>query len=245
VLVSGYSYGGTSGYDYATIKYSAAGVPLWTNRYNGPGNSDDEAFAMAVDKRGNVFVTGQSMGYGSGYDYATIKYSGAGVPLWTNRYASPGGDGYDGALSLAVDGGGNVFVAGSSAGTGGIPDFVTIAYSSAGVPLWTNRYDGPAGGEDGINAVVLDGSGNVFVAGKSAGSGTGFDYAIIKYSAVMPPHLDIERVNDKVVLRWADATFGLQCAPSISGSFTNIPGATSPYTNSIIGAQQFFRLKAN
>lgn len=36
--------------------------------------------------------------------------------------------------------------------------------------------------------------------------------------------------------------FGLQSPPSASGTFNNIPGATSPYTNSISGAQQFFRL---
>ena len=43
VIVTGYSDGSSdSYYDYATIKYSSAGVPLWTNRYNGPGNGDDE-----------------------------------------------------------------------------------------------------------------------------------------------------------------------------------------------------------
>jgi hypothetical protein len=38
------------------------------------------------------------------------------------------------------------------------------------------------------------------------------------------------------------AGFALQSAPAASGSFTNIPGATSPYTNPISGGQQFFRL---
>ena len=76
--------------DYATIKYSSAGVPLWTNRYNGPGNGDDYATAVAVDGSNNVIVTGYSTGSAGDLDYATIKYSSAGVPLWTNRYNGPG-----------------------------------------------------------------------------------------------------------------------------------------------------------
>ena len=85
MLVTGRS-SGTPWYEYATVKYSGTGVPLWTNLYGDSG--DDQASALAVDGSGNVFVTGAS-GSGGSYDYATIKYSGAGVPLWTNRYNGP------------------------------------------------------------------------------------------------------------------------------------------------------------
>ena len=44
---------------------------------------------VTLDERGNVLVTIASDGYGTLYDYATIKYSNAGVPLWTNRYNGP------------------------------------------------------------------------------------------------------------------------------------------------------------
>jgi len=88
VIVTGYRTV-TAGYaDYATIKYSIAGAALWTNYYNGPGNRDDEAMAVAVDSQDNVIVTGYSASTSAtpiNYDYATIKYSSAGVPLWTNR----------------------------------------------------------------------------------------------------------------------------------------------------------------
>ena len=45
-----------------------------------------------------------------------------------------------------------------------------------------------------------------------------------------------------VVLSWTNAAFGLQSAPAVTGTFTDIPGASSPFTNSITGGQRFFRL---
>ena len=141
-------------------------MPLWTNRYNGPGNGDDAASAVAVDGSNNVIVTGYSTGSGSAYDYATIKYSSAGVPLWTNRYNGPG-NGDDDACAVAVDGSNNVIVTGYSTGSGSAYDYATIKYSSAGVPLWTNRYNGPGNGDDDAHAVAVDGSNNVIVTGYS------------------------------------------------------------------------------
>jgi hypothetical protein len=187
VFVTGPSWsGGLFGStDFATIKYSGAGVGLWTNRYNGLGNSFDFANAMAVDGSGNVFVTGHSARSNVppyNYDYATIAYSGSGVGLWTNRYNGPGND-YDRANAMAVDGSGNVFVTGESYDSGGVnPDYTTIAYSGAGVALWTNRYNGPGNSTDQARAVAVDGSGNVFVTGQSVGGGSGNDYVTIAYS---------------------------------------------------------------
>jgi hypothetical protein len=48
-----------------------------------------------------------------------------------------------------------------------------------------------------------------------------------------------------LILTWTDAALSLQCAPTITGTFTNMPGATSPCTNPITGDQQFFRLIPN
>jgi hypothetical protein len=88
-IVAGYTDDGITGRDMLIIKYSGAGLPLWTNRYNGPANESDEASAVAVDASGNVFVTGSSASSVGNDDYVSIKYSGAGVALWTNRYNGP------------------------------------------------------------------------------------------------------------------------------------------------------------
>jgi hypothetical protein len=174
VIVTGYSVGSGSGEDYATIKYSNSGVALWTNRFNGPGNDglgngSDRALAIVVGGGGHVLVTGYSTGIGSAYDFATVAYSGSGVPLWTNRYNGTG-NGFDSASTLALDGNGNLFVSGDSDGTGISTDYVTIAYTSAGVGLWTNRYNGSGDGPDFPRASATDHSGNLFVTGEAANS---------------------------------------------------------------------------
>lgn len=48
--------------------------------------------------------------------------------------------------------------------------------------------------------------------------------------------------TNAVVLSWSDPTFTLQSAPAVSGPFSNVQGATSPYTNILSGTQRFFRL---
>jgi len=189
VAVTGYSYNASGSADYATIKYSSAGIPLWTNRYNGPGNSTDQSVAAAGDGSGNVLVTGYSYGAAtaSSADYATIKYSSAGVPMWTNRYNGPGNN-IDQTAAVAVDGNDNLLVTGYSynATTASSADYATIKYSSAGVPMWTNRYNGPGNSIDQAAAVAVDGNGNVLVTGYSYSAGYA-DYATIKYSSAGVP----------------------------------------------------------
>jgi len=73
VYVTG-SMQGAGAWDYVTLGYNNSGKQLWEARYNGPGNGYDQAAAIAVDKWGNVYVTGRSDGGASSSDYATIKY---------------------------------------------------------------------------------------------------------------------------------------------------------------------------
>jgi uncharacterized delta-60 repeat protein len=182
VYVTGYSYGSGTLRDYATIKYNASGTQQWVARYNGPGKERNEATALAVDNSGNVYVTGWSVGLGTGEDYATIKYNSSGVQQWVVRYNGPGNT-WDVARALAIDSSGNVYVTGYSYGSGTSHDYATIKYNSSGVQQWLARYNGPGNDEDAPSGIAVDALGNVYVTGYSYGSGTLSDYATIKYNA--------------------------------------------------------------
>jgi len=72
IYVTGESQGTGTDLDYATVKYSPSGDLLWVERYTQP--SIDNAFALALDDSGNVYVTGFSHGSETNSDYATVKY---------------------------------------------------------------------------------------------------------------------------------------------------------------------------
>jgi len=126
-------------------------------------------------------VRGQTVGFSLGaYDPAyplTIdpEYQ------WHTFY---GGSGVDFAYAIAVDGSGNIYVAGDStatwAGPAGEPplhaysgnhDIVVLKLSSAGAYQWHTFYGGS--GFDYGRAIVVDGSGDVYVTGDSDAAWTG------------------------------------------------------------------------
>lgn len=192
VYVTGFSYDRYNYEDYATIKYTAEGTEAWVARYNGPGNYGDLAWSLAVDGSGNVYVTGSSVGSGTSWDYATIKYSAAGTELWVVRYNGLGPSD-DHAGALAVDGSGNVYVTGESEfGWVTDMDYATIKYTAAGAEAWIAHYNKPRDFIGIAVSLTVDGSGNVYVTGPSKGSGIYDDYATIKYEQ---PPVSVEESN--------------------------------------------------
>jgi len=180
VYVTGKSIGGGSAEDYVTIKYNSSGNELWVKRYNGPGNGQDEASALAIDVAGNIYVTGRSPGSGGDDDFATIKYRPNGDTAWVRRYSGPGNDA-DVATAIAVDVLGNIYVTGKSIGSGSAEDYAILKYDSSGNELWVKRYNGPANSFDAAYAIAVGGFRYIYITGESEGSGTSRDFATIKY----------------------------------------------------------------
>jgi outer membrane protein assembly factor BamB len=157
-----------------TIKYQANGTAIWTNHASG--------VALAVDGDGNAIMTGYFYN-GTNTDYATAKYAATdGALLWEQRYNGPA-DLYDWPNAVAVDSYGDVLVTGISQDTNTFFDCYTVKYAAAtGAMLWEQRYKGPGNLSDFAAAVIVDGSGNVVMAG-SASVGIGTDYYTVEYAA--------------------------------------------------------------
>jgi hypothetical protein len=179
IYVTGGSMGYLTGYDFVTIKYDSAGLQKWVQKYNGPGNSDDMAQSIAVDNSGNVYITGQSFGYGTKFDYCTIKYNTLGETQWIQRYNGENNS-YDSPSSIAVDNSGNAYVTGYCRANETGYDYTTMKYNPQGVQDWIHFYDGGVKRDDSAFFIVVDRSNNVYVTGKSSGDGTGEDYVTIK-----------------------------------------------------------------
>jgi len=181
IYVTGESAGVIQG-DYATVKYDSAGQQQWVARYDGPVHQFDGAFAIAIDNPGNVYVTGSSFGSSGSYDYTTIKYTASGQEEWSARYNGPS-NGQDFAVAIAVDSLDNIYVTGSSEGSGSSDDYVTIKYDSAGEQQWVARYNGPKNRIDDAYAITVSDVGDVYVTGSSEGSESAQDFATIKYNS--------------------------------------------------------------
>lgn len=175
ILVSGSDAGL---YDIFVTKYDAAGTRQWIRQF---GTTENErANAVVVDTSGNVYITGRtaggldggtnaSVGVGVG-DAFLIKYDTSGARQWTKLL---GTSAEDEAYSVAVDAGGNIFIAGLTNGdlvgtNAGNSDMFVAKYDSTGTLVWTQQLGN--GSNDVARGVATDSSGNVYVTGYTGGS---------------------------------------------------------------------------
>lgn len=164
-------------------RYHLAAPPLAWSTYLGGANSD-YGRCVAVDSAGSVYVAGNSQSSDWGGfngvpwempDAFITKFAPDGSVAWTSFI---GGDSTDAVYGIAVDGSGNVYVAGQTNSTnfdGGLPGFggghdaFVTRLNTNGTVAWT-RFLGGAGYDSGA-AIALDNSGNVFVAGYTDSAG--------------------------------------------------------------------------
>jgi uncharacterized delta-60 repeat protein len=157
VYVCGESRGLESYEDYATVKFDAKGKQAWVARYSSrPKGGTDKAKALALDKQGNVVVTGEA-----DYSFTTIKYNpNNGKEIWSSKYSTF----IDDAYLLGVNDEGDVYVAGSTHGADMYDDWQIVKYDAKGKELWHYLY-GLDKSDELPKAMTLDKQGNLYLAG--------------------------------------------------------------------------------
>ncbi|UCD92861.1 MAG: SBBP repeat-containing protein [Methanobacteriota archaeon] len=143
----------------------------WTRQFGSPG--EDYANGIALDDSENLYIVGYTTGelpdqtQNGERDAFLRKYDSAGNEMWTEQFGTPEDDE---AKDVAVDGSGNIYVAGWTEGEfpgqsqGGKRDAFVRKYNSAGDEMWTLQFDW-FDKHDYANAVAVDGLENSYVGG--------------------------------------------------------------------------------
>lgn len=175
VYITGASDGTDSKSDYVTIKYNSSGVQQWVARFDG-FKGIDYPEAIAIDKWGNLYVTGYSQDNTIYFHYATVKYNNAGVQQWVARFSSPQGSAR--AIAMKLDKDANVYVTGYiSSGT--FMQCATVKYNSTGEQKWVSYYNNSFSYALAVDSVTSA----IYVTGYTLGANSGEDYLTIKYDS--------------------------------------------------------------
>ena len=180
VFVAGFSEGSNRQRDFVTVVYAGLnGNQRWVRRYNGPGDWNDNAKALAVSPDGSrVFVAGYRTGAKDYRDFETIAYdTSSGARLWQRSHKGTG-NWYDQATAIGVrPDGSTVFVTGFDTGSATERDYATLAYrASSGTVRWVAHYDESS--ETAVALALSPDGGRIFVTGSASG-----DYVTVAYDS--------------------------------------------------------------
>ncbi|MBL7891305.1 MAG: hypothetical protein JNL63_01645, partial [Bacteroidia bacterium] len=178
--------------DVYLVKFTPTGARIW-GTYVGGSNGDASGSVACDPGTGNIYIIGTTgsvdfpvfAGYqmtnAGGVDAFLFKFSPAGARIWATYY---GGLGSENAMfGLAVDGFGNVIVAGQTSSTSGIStigayqavyggsncDLFVVKFNSSGTPQWGTYLGGNQGAgaqSEWIGGLAVDVVNNIYVYGE-------------------------------------------------------------------------------
>lgn len=217
---------------FLVASFDPNGVQRWARLVNGPGNSFDIAYRIAVAaQQGAIYVTGITSGTSGYSDWITVKYSLAGVELW-RRSESGAGNAGDQPVAIKVDGAGNVVVLGSvqPGNVTGPKDIRVVKLDPSGNVLWRTDYSDTAGSDEMPSDLVIDAGNNIYVTANRGASVSAED-------ASVPITLKFDPDGNRLFVLAGPGQGGsgiaLDAAGSfiVSGVFTDVVGSnTIPMT---------------
>ena len=176
VYITGYTDGIVPNSSDAFIaKYNTSGTQLWLKEFGSSGS--DYGKGVSTDSSGNAYVVGYTNGSLGGNisaglsDVFITKYNASGTQIWTKQIGSSVDDyGYD----IVTDSSGNIYISGQT--NGSLPDNTNIGsgdafvakYDTNGNKLWLKQFG--SSNYDSANAITINNSGNVYIAGETFGS---------------------------------------------------------------------------
>ncbi|MDP2208531.1 MAG: T9SS type A sorting domain-containing protein [Bacteroidota bacterium] len=164
----------------ASIQLTIAQQLLWQRVFD--SGVSDLAKGVAVDRWGNIIVTGRSSRETTGGDCLTIKYNPTGDTIWIRWYDSTF---YDGANAVTTDHSDNIIIAGDIWFDSTNADIHIVKYNPEGNILWTRTY---SNGEKSVGefgcGVAVDSKNNIVVTGRTNAKTTLFGaYITLKYDS--------------------------------------------------------------
>lgn len=139
----------------------------YTTLFNGQGDNTDNIRDIAVDAAGNSYVCGYSVGNLTSRDFFVAKVLANGSLGWRNSLSGTLFGSDDEANSIKLDNAGNVYVSGFIKNSGTSSDISIIKFNASGVQQWSVIYDGLAHESDKSYSMHVDGTGNVYLTGKT------------------------------------------------------------------------------
>ena len=183
VYVAGRTTRTSTSDDYLEVKFAAAdGRVDWAYRYAGPGDAShgvDEVQGIAVDRKGDSYMTGISDNGDGSSSIATVKVTPAGRKAWVRRLnRGVSSEGYD----LALGSNGDLYLVGSTL-SGGLSgsNMLLARYAPSGTLRWTRVLS--IDQQDVLQSMVIDNRGSVLALGMSSDGSTARSWS----SSGLPP----------------------------------------------------------
>ncbi len=166
--------------DILVLKYNISGTQQFSKIIGGDANADDNGSASVVDASGNIFTAGAFVNASTMKDAVLVNHD-AGGTLQFNKTYNGLGEFTDKGIALCMSSG-ILYGTGYSYAYNQDRNFCTIKYDAAGNKLWTKTFNGPNSDTDEPIGIAPDGSGNVYVVGRSKNAANDYDIFIIKYN---------------------------------------------------------------